>query len=231
MKTILVCNDVSEAMQSKAASVGLRLLVEPMIQVGINSNALPEIFRTAVNDTSEAWAFTSKNAVKAFQKLKDDLNTSGKKFFAVGHKTADGLKESGVQVTVPQHETATALAELIAAQKIKSVLFWCGNLRREELPALLRNQNISVTELVVYQTGLYPIRVTEHYDGVMFLSSSAVESFFSVNELPKHTPVFAIGDTTAHALKEYVKEKIITPEKPDMDLLLQCAHDYFSKHK
>jgi uroporphyrinogen-III synthase len=229
MKTILVCNDINEVMQTKAAAIGLHLLVEPMIQVGISENALPEIFRIAVNDASQAWVFTSKNAVKAFQKLKDDLNTKGKKFFAVGHKTAAGLKEAGVEVIVPEHETATALAELIAQSGIKSVLFWCGNLRKEELPALLKEKNVEVAELVVYQTGLYPIRVTEHYDGAMFLSSSAVESFFSVNELPSNTPVFAIGDTTAHALKEYSTSKILMPEKPDMDLLLQTVRDYFRK--
>jgi uroporphyrinogen-III synthase len=73
------------------------------------------------------------------------------------------------------------------------------------------------------------VRITEHYDGVIFLSASAAESFFSVNELPRHTPIFAIGHTTAHALKQYTSQKIILPEKPDLDLLLQTVHDYFFK--
>ncbi len=229
MKTILVANDVSETIQAKAASVGLHLLVEPMIQVAINETALPEIFRMAASDVSEAWVFTSKNAVKGFLKLKDDLNYSDKKFFAVGHKTAEGLKEAGIEVSIPENETAVALAEFILAQKIKSVLFWCGNLRKEELPELLKQHHVAVTELTVYHTGLYPRRITATYDAVMFLSASAVESFFSVNELPKGAPVFAIGDTTAHALKEYTASKVFTPEKPDIDMLLTMAHERLSK--
>jgi uroporphyrinogen-III synthase len=229
MKTILVANDLSKATKAKAAAIGLHLLVEPMIQVAIIEDALPAIFTSAQNDTSQAWAFTSKNAVKAFLKLKDDLNITHKKFFAVGHKTAHKLKDAGIEVSVPEHESAGALAEMIVADNIQSVLFWCGNLRKEELPVLLKEKNVSVTELVVYQTGLYPIHITEPYDAVIFLSASAVESFFSVNELPKHTPAFAIGATTAHALKEYTDHKIKLPENPDIDLLLERVHDYFAK--
>jgi uroporphyrinogen-III synthase len=167
--------------------------------------------------------------VKAFQKLKNDLDVSNKKFFAVGHKTAEGLKDAGIEVRVPEIETAAALADLIVQHGIASVLFWCGNLRKAELPELLKEKNIDVTELVVYQTGLYPVHITEPYNAVVFLSASAVESFFSVNELPKHTPVFAIGDTTAHELKKYVKSDIIVPEHPDIDLLLQSVGDFFIK--
>lgn len=227
MKTILVCNEIPEVTQSKAASVGLRLLVKPMIRVVVDELSLPSILQVAAKDTSEAWVFTSKNAVKVFDMLRQDLRYDEKKFFVIGQKTAELLIHAGITVIIPEQETAVALAQLITAEGVKSVLFWCGNLRREELPALLRAKGIVLHELIVYQTGLYPVRITEHYDAVVFLSSSAVESFFSVNELPTHTPVFAIGATAASALKSYVSENMIVPARPDVDLLLQMIHDYF----
>jgi uroporphyrinogen-III synthase len=166
--------------------------------------------------------FTSKNAVQAFLKIKDELpDYKLKKFYAVGNKTAEHLEKLGIQVEVPEREYAADLAKLIVAQNIQSVLFWCGNLRREVLPDFLKEKNIALKELVVYDTIPQPKKITAYYDAIAFLSSSAVESFFSVNKISESIPLFAIGETTFQTLKKHSANKIFVAERPEVNKLLE----------
>jgi uroporphyrinogen-III synthase len=138
-KTILITNEINEEAIAYAKSLSLNLCVVPMIQTAIRDNELNAIQIIAAEDTAEAWVFTSKNAVQAFLKIKNKLPSyTVKKFYAVGNKTAAHLEKLGIQVEVPEREYAADLAKLIVAQNIQSVLFWCGNLRREVLPNFLK---------------------------------------------------------------------------------------------
>ena len=120
------------------------------------------------------------------------------------------------------------LAELIIAeQRTSSVVFFCGNIRRNELPDTLRSHNITVEEIVVYDTVETPEALKEEFDGILFLSSSSVKSFFSANTLPKHTVCFAIGTTTAASLEDVTNNRIVVSPRPTMDLLVQTAIFYF----
>ena len=220
-KTILVTNELNETAIAYAKSLSLHLMVEPMIKTAIRENELNVFQKIAAEDTSEAWVFTSKNAVQAFLKIKDQLpNYKLKKFYAVGKKTAAHLEDFGIVVHVPEREYAADLAELIMAQNIHSVLFWCGNLRREVLPNFLKEKNIALKELVVYDTIPQPKKITAHYDAIGFLSSSAVESFFSANKISVAIPLFAIGETTFQTLKKHTANKIFVAEKPEVNKLL-----------
>ena len=59
-----------------------------------------------------------------------------------------------------------------------SVTFFCGNQRRDTLPDKVRAAGIKVEELVVYETVELPLKVTDHYDAILFYSPSGVRSFF-----------------------------------------------------
>jgi uroporphyrinogen-III synthase len=120
------------------------------------------------------------------------------------------------------------LAELIIAEgRTSSVVFFCGNIRRDELPDMLRSHNISVEEIIVYETVETPAILEEEYDGILFLSPSSVKSFFSNNTLPKHTICFAIGGTTGKALEDVTDNRIIESPVPSMNMLVQTAIFYF----
>lgn len=228
-KTILVTNEINEAAIAYAKNLSLHLLVEPMIKTAIRENELETIRDIAVEDTAEAWVFTSKNAVQAFLKIKDQLpNYKLKKFYAVGKKTAAHLENLGTITHVPEREYAIDLAKLIVLQNIHSVLFWCGNLRREVLPNFLKEKNIALKELVVYDTIPQPKQIAMQYDAIAFLSSSAVESFFSANNISAAIPLFAIGKTTFQTLKKLSKNKIYLVEKPEVFLLLDSIKNHFS---
>lgn len=53
----------------------------------------------------------------------------------------------------------------------KSVTFFCGNKRRDELPEILTEQGIEVTEIESYQTQLTPRKLDEKNNGgIVFLA-------------------------------------------------------------
>jgi uroporphyrinogen-III synthase len=124
--------------------------------------------------------------------------------------------------------SAAELVETIVREGwVKSILFFCGDLRRDELPVRLREAGLDVHEVVVYRTLLTPRKIGREYDGIAFFSPSAVESFFSVNRLPARTALFAIGGTTARAIRQYSDNPVTTSERPEAELLInQIIHDY-----
>ncbi|WP_343701956.1 uroporphyrinogen-III synthase [Chitinophaga sp.] len=122
---------------------------------------------------------------------------------------------------------ATALAQRIIEDQVPAVTFFCGNMRRGELPDILRAHHIDVQEIVVYNTTETPAVVEKEYDGILFTSPSGVRSFFSVNTPPRHTVCFAIGETTAAALRDVTDNRVITSIEPSADALLGTAIYYF----
>ncbi len=102
---------------------------------------------------------------------------------------------------------AEALAKDISGYpEIKAISFICGNKRLDHLPNLLQKNNISVNEIMVYRTSYRGKRIHEPYHAVFFFSPSGAESFFQTNILPKHTPCFCIGETTAASVKEHTPQ-------------------------
>lgn len=124
---------------------------------------------------------------------------------------------------------ATELAQRIIADKIEKIVFFCGNKRREELPGLLQQANIVVDELIVYETIETPEVVVKNYDGILFFSPSAVYSYFSGNTPSEKTILFAIGNTTANAIKQFSRNSIIVSDFPAKDQLVDKALNYFSE--
>jgi uroporphyrinogen-III synthase len=125
-------------------------------------------------------------------------------------------------------DSAGALAELIVGQKnIFSVIFFCGDKRRPELPDKLRAGHIQVNEVEVYKTLATPRVTVLHYAAIIFFSPSAVKSFFSVNKMSAETLCFAIGQTTAEEIARHTSNKIIISGEPSKEALVRRAIDHF----
>ena len=105
--------------------------------------------------------------------------------------------------------------------------FFCGNIRRDELPQLLKSSGIALEEMVVYETTVTPHPIIKDYHAVLFFSPSAVDSFFSVNKVVEHTILFAIGNTTARAIGNYSTNTIVKADTPEKDNLVKKAIAYF----
>lgn len=117
---------------------------------------------------------------------------------------------------------------IVALGNITSVNFFCGNIRRNELPDALKKANIEVKEFVIYENIPAPAVTADDYDGIFFFSPSAVKSYFSINKLRRDTVCFAIGRTTATELREYTDNKIIMSTDISEDAMVQTAIFYFN---
>lgn len=176
--------------------------------------------------------FTSQNAVQAVLQHPNCDQLKTKNVFCVGLKTKSLLEENGFTV-LAYTGYAADLAEIIALVYGKeSYTFFCGNLRRDELPNTLKENGILFNEIKVYETALMPQKIKLQHDGVLFFSPSAVESYLKLNTI-KHELCFCIGETTAEALvpklrNNKIKTRIIAA-KPTMEQLIQDVIAYYKK--
>lgn len=166
---------------------------------------------------AEAWIFTSQNAVNKLSQT----NFAGK-VYASGKQTANALKEKGFETKSGDSETAQSLAELIAEDGVKSALFFCGNLRRNELPESLAKKGVKLKEEVVYHTLLDPKKIpSQKGDALFFMSPSAVESFAMLNEFDTELDYYSIGETTASTLRKKGVQKINTAKEASFKAMLE----------
>ncbi len=151
------------------------------------------------------------------------------RIFCIGSATKQRVIEHFGEASIAgTADSAAALAETIIGQgNIEEVVFFCSDQRRDELPKQLWDGGIRVKECVVYHTKATPHQVWETYDGIVFFSPSAVNSFFSVNTLPVETLLFAIGHTTAEAIRECCINPVIISNSTGKDALIRQVIDHF----
>ena len=178
------------------------------------------------------YIFTSKNAVRAFanilavHKIKVDKRSN---FFALSGETQQALADEGFKVTIVK-DNATALAnEIINTSKEKEFVFFCGDKRRDELPAAMINAGLQLTEIVLYKTIPQTKKIEVAYQAILFFSPSAIKSFFEQYILAKSVQCFCVGYTTANALKEYkINNKIKVISYPSQQVMIDEVLHYFN---
>ncbi len=112
--------------------------------------------------------------------------------FCLSGKT-ESLISSFIGNIIDSADNATELANRIIEKDVKEITFFCGTKRRDELPDILKNTGVIVHEIITYETTATPISAGVSYDGILFFSPSAVDSFFSLNQIDKNVVCFAIG--------------------------------------
>lgn len=140
----------------------------------------------------EAYRGRSVNAVVTSKKAEKIIKERGErnwKIFSISN-------QSSVR-------NASQLADLIIKEGTREIVFFCGDRRRDELPDKLRANGIKVEEVVIYRTTETPHKIDDDYDGVVFFSPSAVNSFFTSNTPRGNTIFYAMGDTTASEIKKH----------------------------
>ena len=157
--------------------------------------------------------FTSMNAVEAVTTVLDGHIPTWD-IYCMGYTTQKLVTDYfGEHAIVGTADNALELAdEIIENDDPEEIIFFCGNQRREELPAKLRKHQVDVNEIIVYETHPLHHVIDKVYDAVLFFSPSAVESFFTKNKLPDHTIVFAIGNTTSETARSHCSNKIIVSQ-------------------
>jgi uroporphyrinogen-III synthase len=201
----------------------------PFIKIVLNTDAETRDQILFYAGKSIEVIFTSANAVRAVVSVLQDKPDW--KIYCVGSETRKrAALFFGASAIMDQAGNAEGLAGKIILQKPKELIFFCGDQRRETLTEKLEESGIGLQEVIVYQTQLTPVKLTKSYDAILFFSPTAVASFFSMNNPSTQTILFALGSTTASALKNAGKNEVVISAKPDKEFLLQMAVAYGHTH-
>jgi uroporphyrinogen-III synthase len=170
--------------------------------------------------------FTSQNTVKAFLKKIGGQNVQIANYngFCVGEKTKSLLEKNDINVLEMTNYGVELAQILVEKYPNETFLFLCGNKRRNEIPAQLSKHKVSFKEQIVYQNTPNPVTFATDFDGILFFSPSAIESFTAKNKL-KNSIAFCIGTTTAAEAKKH-SNNIIVAEKPTVESVLDKVVAY-----
>ena len=171
---------------------------------------------TELSSEFNGYLFTSQNAVRCFIKQYPKAKKSST--FCVGAKTAQYLTDQGFEV-LEYADNARSLAQTIVENYPHfNFLHPCGTLRRKELEAILKENNVRYKELNVYDTVLNQTHFQRQFDGVLFFSPSGVQSYLKQNHMAQSI-AFCIGETTATEAKK-TTNKVVVANKPTIENVL-----------
>jgi len=229
---ILCTRPIPASLIQTAAGHGISITVKEFIQ--ISPVYLPELtgednIRRILADIP--MAFTSAHAVNILREILGDLNISNEICCISGNTRIAAEQAFPASAIIAQAPYGIELANaMLQLKNIHTVNFFCGNIHRKELPETLSQAGIQVNKYVIYENNPQPETVADHYDGIFFFSPSAVSSYFSANSIPADTVCFAIGTTTANALREMTTNKIIISTNVDADSMVQTTISYFNNN-
>lgn len=197
----------------------------------INSDELKTQLKSFLQQNITA-VFTSKNAVKAFEQI---VNREVPwKIFCIGQSTKKSvIKVFGEEKISGIANNAEELGDVILQdEEIRKIVFFCGKQKREELPNKLKAERKEVEEIVVYVTQETPQKISrKHYEGILFFSPSAVNSYFSLNKINEEIQIFAIGKTTAESLEKHTNKEVNVAESPTEESMFKQIILHFSTVK
>ena len=147
---------------------------------------------------------TSKNAVESLITNIPAEELKFKNIFCVGRRTKRLIEQKIGKVTHSE-KNAKKLAEyLVEYIEGTDVTYFCSDLRLDDLPKILIENNITVNEVEAYSTKFDSEKVDEAVEGIMFYSPSTVKSYLLENKTDKIA--FCIGESTAAEAKKHFKD-------------------------
>jgi len=226
-KYILTTRPLAKTITEEAAMKNIIIEELSFIDThAVESEAVVQRIKQLATDACTV-VFTSMNAVEAV--AAHVKNVPRWIVYCIGNTTKKLIEEKLSSAAIAATaENAERLAERLIDDGVKNAVFFCGNIRRDELPNKIRSEGGEVEEVVVYETEEKPSALTRDYDGILFFSPSAVTSFFKSNKVPKHTQLFSIGSTTAETLRKYANRKIVVAKTSDKNELARQAIDYLN---
>lgn len=230
MISLLSTGELPPELVSYARGKGVNIDVDLFIRTDATSD--PAII-SQINELSRRRVtaiFTSKRAVSAVAAVLTHLPDWS--FFCIDSATRREVTTHwGGQSITGTAPDGAELAKKIATQKPDGELvFFCGDLRLDTIPELLRKHGIAFKEVVVYHTSQMPHTLGNTYDAYLFYSPSGAGSFFSRNK-PENKLLVAIGETTAASLEKHNTGNniIITSLKADKKEMIDLAIAFFTK--
>lgn len=194
-----------------ADKYGIKIEFRPFIK--IDSVDVKEFRKQKISFLDySAVIFTSRNAVDHYfdmcKEVKVDV-PADMKYYCISDQTANYLQK---YITIRKRKiftglrTATELIEVLKKHPNEKYLFPCSNIRKDDIPNFLRDNNYEYAEVVLYKTVASDLSDLAEikYDVIAFFSPSGINSLF-VNFpdfVQNSTRLAAFGPTTAKAVKD-----------------------------
>ncbi len=183
--------------------------------------------------------FTSRNAVDHFFRLSAESKIelpSDMKYFCISEQTANYLQKYIVirkRKIFTGTRTAADLIEILKKHRSEKYVFPCSNIRKNDIPNFLKNNEYNYTEAIIYKTVASDLSdlADVNYDVIAFFSPSGINSLF-VN-FPQfeqnNTRIAAFGPTTAKAVKDAGLELNIEAPMPNAPSMTGAIELYIKK--
>ena len=213
MTTILSTKKLDKHQESLLLNAGISYVSYDAIRISpIPICSFPKEVKNAI--------ITSQNTWKV---IKDKVSIENA--YVVGEKTSQLLSKNDINIIESQDYGKDLAHKLCESHNNEEFYFFCGKKRRNEIPQKLKENNISFTEIQVYDTLGNHKEFKQEFDGVLFFSPSAVKSFFAVNTL-KSAIAFCIGTTTAKELEKHTNHIIIANQPTIENVIVQVVKKY-----
>lgn len=224
---ILSTKVLDDAIIHEAASQNITVDCIPFIEIKPVADDHLQNAIKSISKINTHVVFTSANAVKAVAAQVSD--TPSWKVLCISGATKNTVEKFFPKVQIVGTASyGEDLAKIIQQQNIDELIFFCGNKRLNTIPDVLAKAGIVLEQMIVYKTILTPKKVNKRYDGILFFSPSAVESFFEMNRINEGCVSFSVGETTATALKKHTDKIIISRETSERSMC-ETLIDYFSR--
>ncbi|GEQ84784.1 uroporphyrinogen III methyltransferase [Patiriisocius marinistellae] len=204
MKSILSTKKLKLNQRDLLLGAGFSIVDYNAINIETLDFDTPSIIENAI--------FTSQNGVKSFFENCSIKNkkTKIKNVFCIGEKTKSLLQKNGFNVTKVGEYGADLGKFIVENHENESFYYFCGAQRRDELPNILKNYGIEISEVKTYKTVLFPKKFEQNWDGILFFSPSGVQSYIAENIIIfKETSAICIGNTTATEAAKHFKNVVI----------------------
>ena len=228
---ILSTAPLDNALVNSAAQNDVIIDVLPFIKIEKIINA--EIKKKITNLLQQkiTAVFTSVNAVDSVKSYV--LATPAWKIYCTGNTTKKLIVQVfGKESIAGFANNGNQLSKVILKDNtLKKIFFFCGNKHLDTIPVDVKNNGVAVEEITVYKTIETSAIIKKQYHGILFYSPSAVQSFFKNNTISDITELFAIGSTTAKAIKQFSGNHVNVAGIPGKEDLVNLAINYFSKRQ
>ncbi len=179
--------------------------VEPVSSKDFRKQKIDILKHTAI-------IFTSRNAVDHFFNICKESKIEmppEMKYFCISEQTANYLQKYIVvrkrKVFVGER-TAQDILEVVKKHKNEKYLFPCSNIRKDDIPSFMSDNDYNFTEAIIYETVAADLSDLDDvsYDIVAFFSPSGINSLFvNFPEFKQNnTRIAVFGPTTAQAANE-----------------------------
>ncbi len=189
--------------------------------IKVSINRIP---KTILKSNLKNIIITSKNAVESLTTNFTTEELQFKAIYCVGRRTKKLIEQKIGKVTHSENNAKNLANYLVDYIEGTEATYFCSNLRLDELPKILEENNITVNEVEAYQTVYSSIKVDESTEGVMFYSPSTVQSYMSQNK-PKNI-AFCIGETTAKEAMKYFKDVRIA-KVPTVESVIELVNEHY----